>query len=322
MYSHQGIAAEIEQLNHYMRGLVQSPMLLLSNPARHILMAGGKRLRAAIVLQTARIGQEDVPEAAIHAAAAVELIHAASLVHDDLIDQSPHRRGRPTIHHKWHHDAALLTGDYLFALSAQVIARSGNLGILEDISAASMAICEGEIYGVDKIEPLNEALEAYHFKIGHKTASLFEASARIGARCGDAGEETIEAMGHFGHALGMAFQIVDDVLDYMGDEQVLGKPAGGDLGQGLITLPLIYAVAHDDGDHYLREIVSRFGDGVSPAETAEALRRVQASSGPQRAHQEAESYRRQALQHLQHIAGHPAHTALENLAHRAVERAY
>lgn len=320
--SHLGIAEEMEWLERYMQDLVQSPILLLSDPARHILTAGGKRLRAAIVFLTARLGREVVSEEALYAAASIELVHAASLVHDDLIDQSPHRRGRPTIHNKWHHDAALLTGDYLFALSARAIARTSDVKILADISNAATAICEGEICSVDGVEPLEEALEAYDFKIGHKTAALFEAAARVGARCGGMDESTIESLGRFGYALGMSFQIVDDILDYVGDEQVLGKPAGGDLRRGLITLPLIYAVAYDDRDLFLRGVVSRFGDGLGPDDIAEALQRVCNSSGPLRAQEKAEACYQEALQHLQKIAHYPTYTELETVAVRAVKRTF
>lgn len=319
-FSHLGIAEEMEWLERYMQDLVRSPILLLSDPARYILTAGGKRLRAAIVFLTAKLGQEIVTDEALHAAASIELVHAASLVHDDLIDQSPHRRGRSTIHSKWHHDAALLTGDYLFALSAQAIARTSDVKILADISNAATAICEGEICSVDEVEPLEKALEAYNFKIGHKTASLFEAAARVGARCGGMDKSIIESLGRFGYALGLSFQIVDDILDYVGDEQVLGKPAGGDLKRGLITLPLIYAVAYDDSDLFLRGIVSRFGDGLGPEDIAEALWRVCNSSGPLRAQEEAETCHREALQHLHEIAHFSAYTALEMVAARAVTR--
>jgi len=317
-----GIAEELSRLESYMGEFAASSVLWLSQPARHILTAGGKRLRAALLFRVAQLGGQAVPERAIHAAAAVELIHAASLVHDDLIDESPHRRGRPTIHEKWHHDAAVLVGDYLFALAAQAIARAADVRILEQVSEAAVAICEGEMSAVDEVEPLEEAVAVYSFKIGRKTATLFAAAGKIGAICGGASEETIAALGRFGYALGMAFQIVDDVLDYVGDEQVLGKPAGGDLRRGLITLPLIYAVSHDDADGFLRRAVDRFGDTFQPEEAAEVLRRVQASSGPERAHQEARRYRHEAVAYLQEVADAQARAPLEEIARLVVERSY
>ncbi len=320
-FARLGIAAEMAQLEQYIQGLVNSPVLLLSQPARYILTAGGKRLRAVLCLLAARLGQAAAPGSAVYGAAAVELIHAASLVHDDLIDQSPHRRGRPTIHEKWHHDVALLAGDYLYALAARAIALAGDIRVMEYISVAATAICEGEISSVDAVEPLDEALGSYHFKIERKTAALFQAAAQVGAVCGGASLEVTAALGQFGRALGMAFQIVDDVLDYTGQEQALGKPAGGDLRRGLITLPLIYAVAHDDADSFLRTVVARLGDEAGPDEVAEALRRVQASSGPARACQDAERYRQEARQYLALVPVEAARARLEEVARLVVERA-
>lgn len=317
-----GLTAEMSRLESYLGGLVTSPVLTLSQPARHILTAGGKRLRAALTFLSARsVGARPIPEAVIYAAAAVELIHAASLVHDDMIDQSPHRRGRPTIHEKWHRDVALLAGDYLFALAARAITLTGSIEVMDHISAAAMSVCEGEISSVNEIEPLEDALEAYRFKIGHKTAALFAAAGKVGAACGRADAATVDALGRFGYALGMAFQIIDDVLDYVGDERTLGKPAGGDLRRGLITLPLIYAVAYDDADGFLRRTVDHFGDTLGPEEIATALQRVRDSSGPQRARQEAERYRREGLQYLAAAVAESARAPLEEIARAAVERA-
>jgi len=296
-------------------------ILLIAEPARHILTAGGKRLRAMLTFLSAGGNGRPLPGSVVYAAAAIELVHAASLVHDDLIDQSPHRRGRPTIHEKWSHDAALLAGDYIFALAARAIAISGDIRVMEHIAEAATAVCEGEISPVDQVEPLEESLAAYTFKIGRKTAALFEAAARVGAVCGGCGDGEVESLGYFGYALGMAFQIVDDVLDYIGDERTLGKPAGGDLRRGLITLPLIYAVAYDDGDGFLRQTVDRLGHIADPREIDEALRRVQASSGPARARQEAERYQKEALQHLHAVDG-SRRDLLAEIARLVVEREY
>jgi len=320
LFSRLGIAAEMAKLESYIGGLVTSPVFTLAQPARHILTAGGKRLRAALVLLAARQRGGPIPEKAVYAAAAVELIHAASLVHDDLIDESPHRRGRPAIHEKWHHDIAILAGDYLFALAARAIALTSNIAVLEHLSAASAAVCEGEVTNVEEIEPLADALESYEFKIGHKTAALFEAAGQVGAVCGGADGETVAALGRFGYALGMAFQIVDDVLDYVGEEAQLGKPAGGDLRRGLITLPLIYAVAYDDPTGFLRQTVDPFATAPPPDGWARALAQVQASSGPARARQDAERYRNEALQYLALVPAETAREALAEIARLVVER--
>ncbi len=320
VYSHLGISEEMDRLEQYMRGLVNSRVFLLSQPSRYVLTSGGKRLRAVLVFLSSRVQAGRIPESAVYAAAAVELIHAASLVHDDLIDHAPHRRGQPTIHEKWHHDAALLVGDYLFALAARAITLTGNMRVMECLVEASEAICEGEISSVDTVEPLEAALESYAFKIARKTAALFEAAAKIGALCAQAAPEAVASLGRFGRTLGMAFQIVDDVLDYVGDAYALGKPAGGDLRRGLITLPLIYAVAYDDPDGFLSSVVDRFGDSLGPEELDKALRYVQRSSGPERARRDAERYRHEALQHLALVPDERARTDLGQVAQLMVER--
>jgi heptaprenyl diphosphate synthase len=321
LFSRLGIAAEMARLEQYIHGLITSPVFTLSRPARYILTAGGKRLRAVLCLLAARVNRPSIPDSAIYAAAGVELIHAASLVHDDLIDQSPHRRGRPTIHEKWHHDVALLSGDYLYALAARAIVLAGDIQVMEHIAVAATAICEGEICSVDVVEPLDEALDSYNFKIAHKTAALFQAAAQSGAVCGGASGEVVAALGHFGRSLGMAFQIVDDVLDYVGEEAAMGKPAGGDLRSGLITLPLIYAVAHDDSGGFLHGVVERLGDEAGPEELAEALRRVQSSGGPERAHQDAARHRQEALEYLALVPDESVRAPLEEVARLVVERA-
>lgn len=320
-YSQWGIDGAMERLERYMRGLVTSPVFLLSRPSRHILSAGGKRLRAALTFLSTQLDGAAVSDAAVYGAAAVELIHAASLVHDDLIDHAAQRRGRPTIHEKWHHATALLSGDYLFALAARSIAMTDDIRVLECLAEASVAICEGETRVVDQVEPLEEALEHYTFHIGRKTASLFQAAGQVGGLCGGASEEMVRALGRYGHALGMAFQIVDDVLDYVADEEILGKPVGGDLRRGVITLPLIYAVAYDD-DGFLREVVDRSDDSLRPEEIAEAVRRIQSSSGPGRAREDAEWHRREALRCLDALNGYPGCPALAEVADLVVERSF
>ncbi len=217
--------------------------------------AGGKRLRAALVLLAARLGHYDLERAA-HPAAAVELLHTASLVHDDLVDHAPRRRNHATIHTRWGNTVALMLGDYFFALSANELAAEPDPRIISFYANAAQTIVEGELSPVMQLEPLDIALEQYRYKIGCKTAALFEASCKAGIAVAGGTPEQIEALGHFGYDLGLAFQIVDDVLDFTGDERTLGKPAGNDLREGTWTLPLIYAVA-ESSSPLLRNLVDK-----------------------------------------------------------------
>jgi heptaprenyl diphosphate synthase len=316
--AHLGLHQHLAQVDAFMQSLVTSPVLLISQPARHVIQAGGKRLRAALILLAARLNYFDTPRV-LAVASAVELIHAASLVHDDLIDQSPRRRGLETVHSKWFRDAALVGGDYLFALAAESIARSGDLRVLECLGRASVRICEGEISVVPDVSPLDEALRAYFTKIAGKTAVLFEEGLKAAGVVSGANEEQIAALGRFGHNLGMAFQITDDILDYVGDPQELGKPVGGDLRRRQITLPLIYA-AHQGMPAALRATIDRIDDGASAEEVERLLHWVQTSPAIELARCDAYRYCEEACRALELFPVSEVRSGLEAIAWSVVSR--
>jgi heptaprenyl diphosphate synthase len=216
---------------------------IIAEAGKHILGAGGKRLRAALVLLAARFGNYNLDHAS-HPAIAVELLHAASLIHDDLVDNAGQRRCRKTVHALWDKDVALMLGVFLFGLASHELANEPDARVIRFYVAASQTMVEGELSPVTVLEPLDKALGQYWRKIGAKTAVLFEAACKAGIAVTGGTPEQIEALGRFGYDLGMAFQIVDDVLDFTGDEALLGKPAGNDLREGTLTLPLIYATAN------------------------------------------------------------------------------
>lgn len=307
-----------DQVDAFMQSLVTSPVLMISQPARHVISAGGKRLRAALVLLAARLNHYD-PARAIAVASAVELIHAASLVHDDLIDQSPRRRGLETVHSKWFRDAALVGGDYLFALSAVAIARSGDIRVLEYLGRASVKICEGEISLIRDVAPLEEALNAYHAKIAGKTAVLFEEGLKAAGVISRATEAQVQTLGRYGHNLGMAFQITDDILDYVGDPILLGKPVGGDLRRRQITLPLIYA-ANDGMPAPLRMTIDRIDDGATADEIEALLTWVQSSSGIERSQQSCYRYCEEACRALREFPASDIRAALEDVVWSVLAR--
>jgi geranylgeranyl pyrophosphate synthase len=313
-----GLQEEMAQVDDYMRSLVTSPVLTMSEPARHVISAGGKRLRALLVLLAAKLNHYDPPKA-VAVASAVELIHAATLVHDDVIDQSPRRRGLATVHSKWFRDAALVGGDYLFALSATAIARSGDIRVLDCLGRAAVRICEGEISLVHSVSPLDEALEAYLFKIGGKTAVLFEEGLKAAGVISGASRAEVEALGRYGRNLGMAFQITDDVLDYVGDPAVIGKPVGGDLRRRQITLPLIYAAA-DGMAPVMRATIDRIDDGATPADIERLLTWIQGSVGIERSRLEARSFCQHACDALYTFPPSAIRDALQGIAWYVLER--
>jgi heptaprenyl diphosphate synthase/octaprenyl-diphosphate synthase len=294
---------------------VQPRLAVIKVAGQHILSSGGKRVRAALALLTAQLGHYDL-DRVLHSAAAVELIHAASLVHDDLVDEAERRRGAVTVHTRWDGDVALMVGDYLFALAAAEMALAPDARIIGYFSHGVMTICEGELSPVTDVAPLELASEQYLYKIGCKTAALFEAACKAGMVCGGGTQEQIDALGRFGYDLGLAFQIVDDVLDYTADEATLGKPAGNDLREGTITLPLIYAVA-GGADRALVDLLdARQPDEARIAWALGEVRRL----GAARALADARRYAESALTHLEPFPDSPAKHALGEIARFVVTR--
>ncbi|MEM8535957.1 MAG: polyprenyl synthetase family protein [Chloroflexota bacterium] len=270
---------------------VESRSPILSSAGAYITSAGGKRLRAALVLLAARLGHYDLQRAS-HPAAAIELLHSASLIHDDLVDHTQRRRGRVTVHTRWNNTVALMLGDYLFATATDELSNEPDPRLIEWYAAAAQTVVEGELSPVTQIEPLDVALAQYRYKIGCKTAALFKVACQAGMAVAGGTPEQIEALAQFGYQLGMAFQIVDDVLDFTGDEATLGKPAGNDLREGTLTLPLIYAVAgHDHA--MLQQIAHTLSP--DPARVPELVSVVINVGGTERALEEAHVTIEQAL---------------------------
>jgi heptaprenyl diphosphate synthase/octaprenyl-diphosphate synthase len=309
------LAADLEHVDQIIVERAQSRSAVIRIAGRHILTSGGKRIRAALALLAAQLGRYQLDKV-IHSAAAVELIHAASLVHDDLVDEAEQRRGVHTVHTRWDGNVALMVGDYLFALAAAEMALAPDSRIIGYFSRGVMTICEGELSPVMNVAPLDVALKQYIYKIGCKTAALFEAACKAGMVCGGGAHEQIEALGRFGYDLGLAFQIVDDVLDYTGNAATLGKPAGNDLREGTITMPLIYAV--EAGGAELASII----DQQPPTEKriGWAIDETRRLGGTERALAEARRYADQAIGHLDSFPDSAAKHALGEIARFVVIR--
>jgi heptaprenyl diphosphate synthase len=305
--------AAIEQL---LLDRTRSRSELLSTSGAYTVAAGGKRLRAAFVLLAARLVQHHF-ERASHPAVAVELLHAASLIHDDLVDRAGQRRGRTTVHNRWDKDVALMLGDYLFALAANELAHEPDPRIIRFYVSAAQTMVEGELSPVVQLQPMDVALSQYWRKIGSKTAVLFEAACKSGIAVVGGSNEQIEALGSFGYELGLAFQVVDDVLDFVGDEHVLGKPAGNDLREGTLTLPLIYAV-DQASDPLLREVA--LTAHPDRARIPQLLEAVLANDGHIRAMADARMLIDRARSHLMIFPNSPARRALFELCEFVLNR--
>lgn len=209
----------------------------------HTLSAGGKRLRPALVVLAARAVQNRFPARTIHASAgAAELIHMASLVHDDVVDGAETRRGRPTANAAFGNQISVLVGDYLLAKSIYLAAREGNLDVIRVFSKVTVGLSEGEVLQITAKGDVDTSEETYRRIIEKKTAGFITGCCEIGAMLAEASPKELAALTDYGENLGLAFQIADDLLDYIGDPNVTGKPACGDLREGKMTLPLILAL--------------------------------------------------------------------------------
>jgi octaprenyl-diphosphate synthase len=207
----------------------------------HLIDAGGKRLRPMLTLAAARMCGYDGPFH-VHLAATVEFIHTATLLHDDVVDDSKQRRGRPTANLLWDNQSSVLVGDYLFARSFQLMVETGSLRVLDILANASATIAEGEVLQLTAARNLETTEDIYIKVVRGKTAALFSAATEVGAVIAGAGTATERALFTYGDALGIAFQIVDDLLDY-GGTTAIGKNTGDDFREGKLTLPVIRAVA-------------------------------------------------------------------------------
>jgi geranylgeranyl pyrophosphate synthase len=223
-----------------------------------IINGGGKRLRPALVLLSAHMFDVDATSA-IPVAAAVEMLHTATLIHDDLIDNALVRRGKQTLNANWNAAATVLTGDVAFAWAAELATRSESLKLVEHFSETLTIICNGELKQMFANRDQLPAEADYYDRIFSKTASLFALAAECGPLLARRAEADVQRLRTFGKLLGEAFQIVDDVLDFMGDEATLGKPVGGDLRQGIITLPVLHYCRYHPDDVRIHAVLSRAG---------------------------------------------------------------
>ncbi|MDD3894640.1 MAG: polyprenyl synthetase family protein [Syntrophomonadaceae bacterium] len=238
------ISYELDLVENGLTKHINSNVGVINDAAAHLIKAGGKRMRPAFVLLAAKYFKEDIIDA-IPMAEALELIHVATLVHDDLIDNSDLRRGKATVRSRWGNRTSIYTGNYIFAHALTLLEKYDRLDIIDILADTSMKICDGEINQMLSCYNTSLGLKSYLRRIERKTALLISVSCQLGAMISDAKEEQIKALQEYGYYLGMAFQITDDILDLVADEKTLGKPTGSDIRQGVITLPAIYALNHD-----------------------------------------------------------------------------
>ena len=292
---------------------------LVTEAIGHLLDAGGKRIRPALTLMTGRLYPTDV-EKIVSMAAAVEMLHTATLVHDDVVDGSMLRRGSPTLNARWSPGATILTGDYLFARAADLAAQTDSVRVMQIFARTLMTIVSGELRQLFGDATHRQTREDYFKRIYAKTASMFELATEAAGVLIGAAEDEIAALRQYGHDLGIAFQIMDDVLDFIGDESQVGKPVASDLRQGIVTLPVIdYLDAHPRD----RRVDDLLRNGYHSDEMVLPLvAEVRASGAVDRAMAEARDYVRAAQQRLRLFPGSEARQSMMDVADYVVARSY
>ncbi|HEX2282469.1 MAG TPA: polyprenyl synthetase family protein [Thermomicrobiales bacterium] len=286
-----------------------------------LLRAGGKRLRPLVLLLAGRAFAYD-RETLVTAGAGVELLHTASLVHDDTVDRAGMRRGRPTLNSVLPSGAVILLGDFLFAQSAMLAAATNSPRVVSIFASTLADICDGQLREMFFANRLDQSREEYERRIFGKTASLFAGSAEMGAVIGNAPESAVQALRRYGSDVGMAFQIVDDVLDLREGTSQLGKPAGHDLTQGTVTLPtIIYAsslTGASDAALRLESVVS--GEIAEPAEVARVVKDIRDSGALESAMEEALEFATRSKTHIAAAPDPETRDMLEQIADVVCER--
>jgi all-trans-nonaprenyl-diphosphate synthase len=313
------IEADLCLLTENLKQLVGARHPILYAAAEHLFGAGGKRLRPAIVLLIARATMPDQTLTPKHRRLAeiTEMIHTASLVHDDVVDESELRRGVPTVHSSFGNRVAVLAGDFLFAQSSWYLANLDNLAVVKLLSQVIMDLAEGEIQqGLNRFDT-SLSIEAYLEKSYYKTASLIANSSKAAGLLSGTSAEIADDLYSYGRHLGLAFQIVDDILDFTGSADALGKPAGSDLKSGNLTAPVLYALEEKP---YLEKLIER--EFAQEGDLEQAIALVQDGHGIERSRELAATHAQLAAQHISSLPASEPRQILIELTDYVLSRLY
>ncbi len=308
---------EMRQVDHSIRTHLNSEVVLINQISEYIISNGGKRLRPLLLLLLSKaLGYRG--EHHITLAATVELIHTATLLHDDVVDESEMRRGNKTSHEIWGNAASVLVGDFLYSKAFQMMVTAESMGVMRVLANATNRIAEGEVQQLLNIGNLATSEADYLRVITNKTAKLFEAGCELAALISDCSATRTQQLADYGRYLGIAFQMADDVLDYSADEKTLGKNLGDDLQEGKLTLPLIHLLAH--GTAAERAQITRAIEQPDLDALLAVREAIAGSDALDYTRQQAHKYSAKASECLQSLPDSPATAALHYLANFAVDR--
>jgi octaprenyl-diphosphate synthase len=310
------VKEDLVKIEKELQEVTQVDFPWLAQLLSHSLGAGGKRIRPALTFLSGKLYSYRI-EYLLHMALSIELMHTATLIHDDAIDKSDTRRGRTTIYKLWGIEPAVLLGDYLFAKAGVSVSETKSVRCIKLFSQTLMTISRGELNQAKNAYNLNQTKDNYFQRIYSKTASLFCLSTETGAILAEAPEKSVEVLRSYGHDLGIAFQIVDDILDFIGTEEELGKPAGSDLFQGTMTLPAMLLNERFPEDNPVKRLVSE----RSKTENIRlAIEQVRNSSIVEECYQVAKGYCDRACRALKTLPTSQSRDSLIELADFVVRR--
>jgi heptaprenyl diphosphate synthase len=312
---------DLNQIEQELERTVTTDHALLSEASVHLLKAGGKRIRPIFVLLSGKFGNYSL-EVMKNIAVPLELIHMASLVHDDVIDDAETRRGRLTVKSQWDNRIAMYTGDYIYGKALTLATKLTNPVIHQILSKAMVQMCVGEMEQIRDFFNMEQSVRDYFLRIRRKTALLIAISCQLGAVAASADRETANKLYRFGYNVGMAYQIRDDLLDLLGTEKQIGKPPGSDMRQGNITLPVILALKEKRIQEALSRELVLIRESGNVSDTSRAIEMIRNSDGVAQADQLASRYINKALAALEGLPNIAAKKNLADIAHFVGKRNY
>jgi geranylgeranyl pyrophosphate synthase len=308
-----GIQSDMDRVDATFEERATSGLDILNSASMHALGSPGKRLRTALTLLSGKMKTYRFDKL-LPLSVAFEMVHLATLIHDDIVDNAKTRRGNPTVNALWGDNIAILLGDYYFAKTAGLIADINDNRIDHLFSDTVATVCEGTIMEMMTAGRIDLTIKSYHEKISHKTACLIAACCKGGAIISGASNEEIELLTDYGMNLGIAFQIIDDVLDYTEDQATIGKPAGNDLRQGMVTLPLIYALQEQPQNGYYQRVHSLLnGSAHSDEDINAVVGWVTGGTSVDRSLADAQMYAEKARAALYHFPASSDRAVLDEL---------
>lgn len=309
--------ADLQLVEKELEAAIHADSTVLTEASLHLLQSGGKRIRPVLVMLAAKFGNYDI-HVVKYVAATLELIHSASLIHDDVVDDADLRRGSSTIKAKWDNRVAMYTGDYIFARALEIMSVIDNPLAHKILADTMVELCVGEIEQIKDKFNFEQNLRIYFRRIKRKTALLIASSCQLGAITAGVDEKIHQKLFKFGYYVGMSYQIIDDILDFTASEEELGKPAGSDLLQGNITLPVLFAMK----DSALKELIKTVHDETSKEDMLAIIKAIKASGAIEQAKKVSETYLNKAFDEIEGLPANKARKALSQIARNIGKRKY